>query len=336
MSVADCIAPIRRFIETGEGDFWSLARALYAAQLQDNPVYAAVSGGVRPERIEAIPAVPVSLFQELSFTCAPITPATVVFRTSGTTTGRRGVHYLQDTALYELGARRHFLRCVPDAPLSRVVSLCPPGGGDSSLGHMVDDFAQAPPVHAFDPDRGLLPEVWSFLQDGPLFLATTAFSLDALLSLPGRADLDPRSLVMVTGGFKGRKVRLDAAALYEALPARLGQPRVVGEYGMTELSSQLWTEPVPAGVVPGAFRAPPWLYVYTVDPTTGEPAEEGLLRFVDLCNVWSVLAIETMDVGRVARDADGHQQVTLLGRLSGAELRGCSLRMEELSSRVER
>jgi hypothetical protein len=66
--------------------------------------------------------------------------------------------------------------------------------------------------------------------------------------------------------------------------------------------------------------------VYTVDPMTGEPvAGEGLLRFVDLANVDSVLAIETMDVGVV----DG-PWVELRGRLAGAEARGCSLRAEEL------
>jgi hypothetical protein len=104
---------------------------------------------------------------------------------------------------------------------------------------------------------------------------------------------------MVTGGFKGRRVRLDAPGLYASLGQRLGQTRVVGEYGMTELSSQLWSDPVPAGQQPGDFVAPPWLRVYTVDPATGQPASPGLLRFVDLANRWSVLAIETMDMGIV-------------------------------------
>jgi hypothetical protein len=210
---------------------------------------------------------------------------------------------------------RWFRACVPDAP-TRVVSMCPTDA-DSSLGHMVALFG----------DVTATMDAWPHLAD-PVFLASTAFALDALLSTPGEAALTPRSLVMVTGGFKGRRVRLDGAELYRAL-TRLGAPRVVGEYGMTELSSQLWTDPVPAGEVPGAFRAPPWMRVYTVDPATGEPADgEGLLRFVDLCNVDSVVAIETMDVGVVKGD-----RVWLKGRLEGAELRGCSLRAEELLRR---
>ncbi|HND29051.1 MAG TPA: CoF synthetase, partial [Myxococcota bacterium] len=160
----------------------------------------------------------------------------------------------------------------------------------------------------------------------------TAFALDALFGQEGRAQVGPDSLVMVTGGFKGRRVRLDAPELYREIGRRLGSPRVVGEYGMTELSSQLWTDPVPAGELPGAFVAPPWMRIYTVDPATGAPLSEGevgQLRFVDLANYWSVLAIETMDLGRVVPHSEG-DRVWLHGRLQGAEVRGCSLSVEEL------
>jgi hypothetical protein len=182
----------------------------------------------------------------------------------------------------------------------------------------------------FDAERGVLPDTWRRLGElaerGPVFLAATAFALDTLFQQRGSVVLDPRSVLMVTGGFKGRRARLDAPELYAAVPERLGQPRVVGEYGMTELSSQLWTEPVGAGALPGAFRAPPWMRVYAADPVSGEPLPEGapgVLRFVDLCNVDSVVAIETKDLGSVV---DGW--VTLHGRLEGAEARGCSLRAE--------
>ena len=52
---------------------------------------------------------------------------------------------------------------------------------------------------------------------------------------------------------------------------------------------------------------------------------------MDLANRWSVLAIETMDLGVVQPDPQG-AYVQLLGRLEGAEARGCSLRAEELSN----
>jgi hypothetical protein len=89
---------------------------------------------------------------------------------------------------------------------------------------------------------------------------------------------------------------------------------------MTELSSQLWD-------IGDGFIAPPWLHIYTVSPSTGEPCSGvGLLRFVDLANYGSCIAIETLDLGVV----EGNK-VTLMGRLPGAKIRGCSLTAEEAS-----
>ena len=156
--------------------------------------------------------------------------------------------------------------------------------------------------------------------------------------LPGwSVQLPPGSRVMETGGLKGRVREIGRPDLYKLISSRLGLPEVqiVAEYGMTELSSQLWTEAVPAGQVPGEFIAPFWLRAYAADPLSGRPlpeGQEGVLRFVDLANVWSVLAIETMDLG-VVTGGPGPSRVQLRGRLAGAEARGCSLRMEELWER---
>jgi acyl-CoA synthetase (AMP-forming)/AMP-acid ligase II len=331
---------VRAFVEAGEGDFTDLALALFRWQRENNATYRALADDVEPTTVEEIPAVPVALFQSLVLTSFPVEDARVVFRTSGTTGAVRGVTRLRDTTVYDLGAWRHFQASAGLLP-ERVASLCP-DDPDSSLGHMVAHFSATlsgpsalPPLALFRAGA-VVPDAWRQLAAaamlGPVLLAATAFALDALFSHPGQATLGPGSLVMVTGGFKGRAVRLDAPGLYAAVRDRLGTPRVIGEYGMTELSSQLWTDPVPAGAVPGAFVAPPWLRVYAVDPVTGAPVQgEGLLRFVDLANVDTVLAIETMDLGVV----EG-QRVTLRGRLAGAEARGCSLRAEDFLEAVKK
>jgi hypothetical protein len=306
-------------------DLEPIALDLFRWQVAHNPAYRRIAAGAEPRRLDEIPAVPVALFRDVDLRAFE-GQAGATFRTSGTTSAgaHRGAHPMRDTVVYERAARTWFETVVPDAP-GRVVSLVS-HEPDSSLGHMVAAFATE--LLPFFRDGAVDPAVWGALRD-PCFLAATAFALDGLLAGAGTAHLGPGSLVMVTGGFKGRAVRLDADALYAALP-RFGQPRVVGEYGMTELSSQLWTRPVPAGSLPGPFLAPPWLHVYTVDPLSGLPcAGVGLLRFVDLANVWSVLAIETMDLGEVHGNA-----LTLHGRLEGAELRGCSLRAEDFLAAV--
>src|SRR5690606_6552082 len=111
---------------------------------------------------------------------------------------------------------------------------------------------------------------------------------------------------------------------------------VVGEYGMTELSSQLYERPPSADqtLAQGLYYEPPWLKVVVCDPVSLRPlpdGETGVACFVDLGNVDSTVVVLTQDC--VRREAGG---VRLLGRLQGAPLRGCSLGIEALFVSPER
>ncbi|HSF41208.1 MAG TPA: hypothetical protein VLT87_15530, partial [Thermoanaerobaculia bacterium] len=113
------------------------------------------------------------------------------------------------------------------------------------------------------------------------------------------------------------------------LGAWLGVPPefVVREYGMTELTSQCYTRSLLGGD-PDLFVAPHWVRVRVLDPETlaevpaGTP---GLLSVFDLANLGSAVHVLTEDLG--VAEGDGFR---LLGRAAGAELRGCSLVVEEL------
>ena len=308
---------------------WGLAQReemglrIHAFQRSQIPDLNAFCAGAEPQSLVEVPSVPVGLFKEGLNFCAG--PSGRVFRTSGTTQGRRGEHHMPDTQVYELAARLWWQVCVPDCP-ERVISLVPnpAQAPDSSLGHMVHDFG-AMTLSYFDMERGVDHEgAWQALLavQRPVFVASTAFSMASLLEQGPSLSLPSGSICMVTGGFKGRKVSLSSQELLEQIPERLGTP-VVEEYGMSELSSQLWGGPDLGGA--GRFHAPPWMKVYTVDPVSGLPCEgTGLLRFVDLANWASCLSIETQDLGVV----DG-QWVTLKGRLKASPHRGCSLSAEE-------
>ena len=321
-------AQIRALIAAGgpgdEAGFEAAALALYRWQVQHNADYAAFAAGTEPQSWRAIPAVPVGLFRDLALTCFPPEQARVVFRTSGTTAERSGYHRLLDTEVYDLGALAHARRCIgmiPEAGVS-LVSHAP----WSSLGHMCAAFAPGL-LRCFSPEGGLdRPAAIAALRAArePIFVPATAFALADLLLPEDEPALEPiplpeGSLVMVTGGFKGRRREVVGEALAEAARAAFGPARLVGEYGMTELSSQLWADPLGA-----PFRPPPWLRALPVDPESGEPAEQGQLRLYDLANHATVLAIETQDLGRVLPDG----RVELLGRLPAAPARGCSLDAE--------
>src|SRR5690606_28011337 len=74
---------------------------------------------------------------------------------------------------------------------------------------------------------------------------------------------------------------------------------------------------------------PAWLRTRAVDPATLDPVPDGtpgLLCHVDLANAGSVLAVQTEDVGIVEAG-----RVRLLGRLPGAEPRGCALALADLT-----
>lgn len=317
-------AALRRFITRGEGSFGALALRCFRHQVSANADYRAFACGAAPDRWEDIPAVPVGLFRDLSLTAFPSEQARVVFRTSGTT-GRRGVHRLMDTELYDLGARLHaesVVGAIPRVGIS-LVSHAP----DASLGHMCRDLAPGlEPV--FSLERGVdVAAALAALRSArvPVFVPGTAFAFAALVAgLDEPCPLPPGSMIMITGGFKGRRVRVGPAELRTRLLEGLPGARLVEEYGMTELSSQLWAPG------PGApFIPPPWLRVRAVDPVTGGSTDEGLLRFYDLANHQTVVAIETMDLGRVLPDG----RVILSGRLPGSAARGCSLTAEEALAR---
>jgi hypothetical protein len=164
-------------------------------------------------------------------------------------------------------------------------------------------------------------------------LLGTAFSfvhlLDSLTQQNLRFQLPPGSRVMETGGYKGRSRALPKAELHALITERLGVPpsHLVCEYGMSELSSQAYDLVLGPASDPGAvvrcFHFPPWARAQIISPETGHEVtdgETGLIRVFDLANVFSVMAIQTDDLG--IRHDDGFE---LIGRAELAEPRGCSL-----------
>jgi non-ribosomal peptide synthetase component F len=127
------------------------------------------------------------------------------------------------------------------------------------------------------------------------------------------------SIIMETGGMKGRRVEPSRAEVHQTLKNAFGLVQVHSEYGMTELLSQAYAQ------ADGRFHCPPSMRVLPRDleaPRLLAPLEARCgLNVVDLANADSCAFIATEDAGRVF--ADGSFEV--LGRLEGAELRGCSL-----------
>jgi hypothetical protein len=339
-----------------EGTFNALALRAFAHQVESNPTYGGFceARGVRPDGIvrwEDVPAVPATAFKRLELLSSDGRPVEAVFRTSGTTGGHgaRGRHLVPSLALYRASLLPAFRAALlPEGERLPLLSLVPSPAEvpDSSLSAMVgmaaDELCDGVRWLVDGEGRldlaGFLDASGALEAEGrPALLAGTAYAfvhlLDALTLRGAKGPLPPGTRIMETGGFKGRSRVLGRDALYRAMAELLGVPphRVVNEYGMTELLSQLYEPILREG--PSAERRhvpPPWLRARALDPGTLEPlppGEVGLLAFFDLANLGSVCHVLTEDLGSVAPDG-----VRLQGRVEGAEPRGCSRAMEELMS----
>jgi hypothetical protein len=334
--------------------FDQLACDLARFQASRVPGYANLcrARGVDPKTITSAseaPAVPVDAFKLARVATFPEALAdAVTFRTSGTTLGTRGVHAMRDTATYDAAALafgRWALQAFAREPVF-VLGPSPREAPDSSLSHMNGLFSRAFGTPATEDetyfikddilDVALLDEriarIMAQGHESALVLATS-FALVHLLEALGGAPFrfPPKTRVMQTGGFKGKSREVAAPELRRDLASafKIDARAIIGEYGMTELSSQFYEATVAS---PEAERwiylEPPWARVVPVDPVTLEPVlhgQVGIARIEDLMNVDSAFAVLAAD--RVRRKGPGFE---LLGRAEGAPPRGCSIAIDEI------
>jgi hypothetical protein len=332
--------------------FSERALELFGLQYAHNAAYRQIcdARGVTPKNIPSwtqIPAVPTAAFKELDLTCLAPRDRKFVFYSSGTT-GARASRHFHNTAsmkLYELSLW-HWFECHFDAR-NEFLFLTPPAklAPNSSLVHMFEIVRKKfgrPPA---DFTGQIVDDGWSInfpatiealeracAKEHPVTILGTAFSfvhlLDHLAANKRQFQLPLGSLVMETGGYKNRSRALPKAELHALITKYLAvmEEDIICEYGMSELSSQAYDR---AGRFEAwlaserCFRFPHWAVAQIISPETGQEVavgETGLIRVFDLANVFSVVAVQTEDLG--VRRQNGFE---LVGRAKAAELRGCSL-----------
>lgn len=335
--------------DPGGGDFEQLALDVFRHQLQNCAPYREYchSRGHNPDDVVAwhqVPPVPIQAFKWADLRCGP---PERVFLSTGTTQGvaRRSRHSPPDIRLYRAsaiaGLRRHLF---PDIEQIDLISLIPPVAEhpESSLAQMAawaaETFASdtmlegaAGGEFAFDlvADRLHACE----RRGSPVAILTTTAALIRFLDHATQHRLVFRlphgSRIMDTGGAKGAPRPMSRRGLLHAVWNSLAIPGyfAVNEYGMAELSSQLYDSVVYDRFM-GIHRArhlmaPPWLRAVVLDMKTLEPARPGspgLICHFDLANAGTAMAVLSEDVG--VSDGRG---LRLLGRAPRAEVRGCSL-----------
>jgi hypothetical protein len=328
--------------------FNSFALELFALQFKHNSAYRKICEArkLAPHTIEywtRIPFVPTSAFKELELTSLAPDERAVVFHSSGTTEQKpsRHFHCAESLATYETSLWNWFQQnCGSQIADCGLVILTPPPSKapHSSLVHMFEtvrqklgvpescffgNVANGAWVLDFDAVLEVLAPGRQTPDARPLLMLGTAFSfvhlLDYLVENDLRFNLPAGSRVMETGGYKNRSREMSKAELHALITGRLGVPResIICEYGMSELSSQAY------GKSSGAFQFPPWARAQIISPEIGHEVaddETGLIRVLDLANIFSIAAIQTEDLA--IRRGDGFE---MIGRAQSAEPRGCSL-----------
>jgi phenylacetate-coenzyme A ligase PaaK-like adenylate-forming protein len=308
--------------------FNEIALEIFRWQWQSNPAYSAYVNHlrIRPERVKTIrqiPFLPIQFFKTQKIYTGDQTPGRF-FESSGTTGEIRSRHYFVDLKLYERSFISSFQQFFGDINQYCILGLLPSylGQQNSSLVYMVNRLIQLS-GHAMsgfylDNLNELANNLKSLEKAGQKsILIGVSYALLDLIELH-KFSLK-NTLIVETGGMKGRRREMIREELHSHLSEGFGVEKIWSEYGMTELFSQAWS------TGNGKFITPPWMRVFIRDmndPLSPADAHKtGGINVIDLANIHSCAFIATQDLGRINDDGS----LEILGRFDNAEVRGCNV-----------
>jgi len=307
--------------------FLDQSLSAFRFQYQHNPVYRQWCGltGIDPfsiKTLSGIPSLPVSFFKTHRVISTDFSPETV-FESSGTTQTTTSRHLVKDLGLYSQSFITCFEKFYGSPKDWCILGLLPSylERQHSSLVMMVDELIKLG-GHSnsgfYLDDHQKLSETLQHLesqQQRTLLIGVTFGLLDFAASFPQRLQY---TIVMETGGMKGRRKELTRVEVHQLLQDGLGVNKIHSEYGMTELLSQAYSK------ADGRFHCPPWMKILVrdeEDPLLVKESGRGILQVIDLANAYSCSFIATEDVGLVYEDGS----FEVWGRLDNSDIRGCSL-----------
>jgi len=293
---------------------------IYADALNVNPL--------QVNKIEDIPFLPIQFFKANTITTSNFKPE-IIFESSGTTGENLSRHFVKKLSVY----KESFMECFKlfyGSPEKLCILGLLPGYLDkqnSSLITMVDYLIKVSDhthsgfyLHNYEKLYQTL--VHNEIRKQPVLLIGVTF---ALLDFAEKYSIELNyTIVMETGGMKGKREEITREEVHTFLKQKLGLQNIHSEYGMTELLSQAYSKEK------GLFQCPPWMkvlireendpFAITERPSTKKPST-GLINIIDLANIYSCCFIATDDVGKLYQNGC----FEVLGRCDTSDMRGCSL-----------
>jgi phenylacetate-coenzyme A ligase PaaK-like adenylate-forming protein len=308
--------------------FNDVAVKIFRYQYENNPVYSSFVDylKIHPDSVghfTQIPFLPIGFFKNHRIISGNFEPAGF-FQSSGTTKTLFSRHFFPDLEMYETSFLKTFEIFYGPVSGYSVLALLPSylEQQHSSLVYMADKLislsgnpASGFYLNNYDDLFKTLTQLEKKNQK-TLLLGVTYALLDFSENYPMKLK---NTLVMETGGMKGRRREMVREELHNQLCRGFGVNRIHSEYGMTELFSQAYSKGN------GIFRSPPHMRVLIRDindPLAWEkPGKTGGINVIDLANLHSCAFIATQDLGRA--HPDGSFEV--LGRFDYSDVRGCNL-----------
>lgn len=315
-----------------KNNFESIALSIFAYQAQNNPLYQKFLQllNVLPQqvtKIEQIPFLPLAFFKEHTIKTADW-KTVATFRSSGTTLQQPAQHHIRCLDSYRKLSIQAFEQQYGSLEDYVVLGLLPSylEQGNSSLVYMVEQFVAV----SHQAESGFFLHDFEALaqtikncekqQKKILLIGVTYALLDFAAAYPMALK---HTIVMETGGMKGRRKEMTKAAIHEVLQTAFEVPQIHSEYGMTELLSQAYSQGK------GVFEPSATMRVLVreaTDPFHYLPVgKSGGLNIIDLANIDSCAFLATDDLGRLHPNG----QFEVLGRLTASDLRGCNLLIGE-------
>ena len=275
------------------------------------------------KKIKDIPFLPIDFFKSHEIKISS-KKTSKIFTSSGTTGSNLSRHFVTDLNLYEKSFMNCFKIFYGNIKEYTVLGLLPSylERNNSSLVYMVNKMIEQ---SKFTESRFYLNEI-DELKETILKLEkskrkTILIGVSyALLNLIEYHKFNLKyTLVMETGGMKGKREELIKSDLHKLLRNGFGVNNIHSEYGMTEILSQAYSKKN------GLFSTPPWMNILIRDTEDAQSIlplnRTGGINIIDLANINSCSFIATMDLGKLHKNG----QFEIMGRFDQSDIRGCNL-----------
>jgi phenylacetate-coenzyme A ligase PaaK-like adenylate-forming protein len=322
------INPQDIFTISSQKQFEKMALKIFRYQYENNRVYREFCNLLdtdvqKVKSLDKIPFLPIQFFKSHEVVSNPDN-VQETFTSSGTTGMITSKHLVTDVSLYEQSYRLAFSEFYGNIEDYTVLALLPSylERSGSSLIYMVQDLIALSNnehsdfyLHNYDELISKLVELDNLGQNVILIGVTYA-----LLDLIEKQNFQLKNtIIMETGGMKGKRKEIIREELHEILCNGFGVSSIHSEYGMTELLSQAYS------LGNGIFECPSWMQILVRDTEDAlsyvDYGKTGGVNVIDLANINSCSFIATQDLGK----KQPNNSFEVLGRFDNSDIRGCNL-----------